>query len=287
MVRKIALIGFGEAARAVSADHARDFALSAYDLKTGPEIGAALMEAGVAGAERPEDALAGVEAALSLVTADQALAAARDYAPHLPSGALWLDMNSVAPETKRTAAAAIENAGGRYVDVAVMAPVHPAGRGVPLLASGQHAEAAATLLRAMGFTRVRVIEGGIGAASAVKMIRSVVVKGIEALTAECMLAAEAAGVRDEVLASLDASDRAIPWTERADYNLDRMLVHGTRRAAEMAEVVETLTALGVSPIMSEGAAQWQQGMGDLGVLPLAGLDAKLAAVRARRTELGA
>lgn len=287
MERKIALIGFGEAARAFAAGPARGFALSAYDLKTGPEMNAARTDAGVAGAGRPEEALAGVAAALSLVTADQALAAARDYAPHLPSGALWLDMNSVAPETKRAAAAAIESTGGRYVDVAVMAPVHPAGRGVPLLVSGPQAEAAATLLQAMGFTRVRVIEGGVGAASAVKMIRSVVVKGIEALTAECMLAAEVAGVRDEVLASLDASERGRSWAERADYNLDRMLVHGARRAAEMTEVVETLTALGVSPIMSEGAVRWQQEMGDLGVLPSAGLDAKLAAVRARRTELGA
>ena len=186
MERKIALIGFGEAARAFATGHARDFALSAYDLKTGLEMNAALAEAGVAGAGRPEEALAGVVAALSLVTADQALAAARDYASHLPSGALWLDMNSVAPETKSAAAAAIEGNGGRYVDVAVMAPVHPAGRGVPLLASGPHAGAAAALLQAMGFTQVRVIEGSIGAASAVKMIRSVVVKGIEALTAECM-----------------------------------------------------------------------------------------------------
>jgi 3-hydroxyisobutyrate dehydrogenase-like beta-hydroxyacid dehydrogenase len=119
------------------------------------------------------------------------------------------------------------------------------------------------------------------------MIRSVLVKGLEALTAECMLAAEAAGVRSEVLASLDASDRAMSWAERADYNLDRMLVHGSRRAAEMAEVVETLTALGISPNMSEGAVLWQQGMGELGLLPSAGLDAKLAAIGARRKELGA
>lgn len=284
MERKIALIGFGEAARAFATGHTHDLALSAYDLKSGPEMNAARTEAGVAGADRPEEALAGVAAALSLVTADQALAAARDYALHLPSGALWLDMNSVAPETKRAAAAAIESTGGRYVDVAVMAPVHPAGRGVPLLVSGPHAGTAATLLQAMGFTRVRVIEGGIGAASAVKMIRSVVVKGIEALTAECMLAAEVAGVRDEVLASLDASERGRSWAERADYNLDRMLVHGTRRAAEMEEAARTLEALGIEPVMTRGTIRHQCEIGAIGQAARDGLDAKLGLILDRKAK---
>lgn len=284
MERKIALIGFGEAARAFATGHARDFALSAYDLKTGLEMNAALAEAGVAGAGRPEEALAGVAAALSLVTADRALAAARDYASHLPSGALWLDMNSVAPETKSAAAAAIEGNGGRYVDVAVMAPVHPAGRGVPLLASGPHAGAAAALLQAMGFTQVRVIEGSIGAASAVKMIRSVVVKGIEALTAECMLAAEAAGVRDEVLASLDASERGRSWAERANYNLDRMLVHGVRRAAEMEEAARTLEALGIEPAMTRGTIRRQREIGAIGQTAPEGLDAKLGLILDRKAK---
>lgn len=284
MERKIALIGFGEAARAFATGHARDFHLAAYDLKTGPEMSAALAEAGVAGTDRAEAALAGVEAALSLVTADQALAAAQGYARYLPSGALWLDMNSAAPQTKCAAAAAIESTGGRYVDVAVMAPVHPAHRDVPLLASGPHAEAAATLLQAMGFTRVRVIAGDIGAASAVKMIRSVVVKGIEALTAEGMLAAEAAGVRDEVLASLDASELGRSWAERSDYSLDRMLVHGMRRAAEMEEAARTLEAFGIEPAMTRGTIRRQREIGAIGQAAPAGLDAKLDLILDRKAK---
>lgn len=284
MESKIALIGFGEAARAFATDPARGVNFAAYDVKRDAKMCAALAGAGVVGAERPEEALARAAAVLSLVTADQALAAAEHYAPHLSPGALWLDMNSVAPDTKRAAAVAVERRGGRYADVAVMAPVHPARRAVPLLVSGPHAGAAMDVLRTLDFTNVRVVEGEIGAASSVKMIRSVIVKGIEALSAECLLAAEAAGVRDEVLRSLDASDRAAPWRDRADYNLDRMLVHGTRRAAEMAEVVATLSALGISPVMSEGAVFWQRRMGALGVLPPDGLEAKLTLVGARRQE---
>jgi len=274
MERRIAWIGFGEAARAFAAG-VRDAAFSAYDLKHDAAMRAALAEADVAAAKTPGEALAGAEAALSLVTADQALAAARDYASHLSPGALWLDMNSVAPETKRSAAAAVEAAGGRYVDVAVMAPVHPAHRDVPLLVSGPHAEAGAACLEALGFTRVHTIEGGVGAASSVKMIRSVLVKGLEALTAECMLAAEAAGVRGEVLASLDASDEPMPWVARADYHLERMLVHGTRRAAEMEEVLKTLEALGVEPAMTRGTVHRQRAAGAIGQGAPDTLDAKL------------
>lgn len=285
MERQVTIIGFGEAGRAFAIGSTPDLALSVYDLKQGdPAMQAALVVAGVRRAKDAVDALTCAEAVLSLVTADQALAAAQDYAGHLTPGALWLDMNSVAPETKRAAATAVEAAGGRYVDVAVMAPVYPARRAVPLLVAGPHADDALALLSSIGFTKMRRVEGGIGAASAIKMIRSVIVKGIEALTAEAMLAADAAGVRDEVLASLDASDKPGSWTERADYNLDRMLVHGLRRAAEMEEVIKTLDALGAGSVMSRGTVERQRALGGLGITSPRGLDAKLAVLRTNREE---
>lgn len=169
-------------------------------------------------------------------------------------------MNSVAPDTKRAAARAIEEAGGRYVDVAVLAPVEPARLAVPLLLSGKDAEEARAKLEARGFTNVRIVGSEIGRASAIKMIRSVMVKGIEALTAEMMLAADAAGVADEVLASLDVSERTVLWGPRAAYNLERMATHGLRRAAEMEEAVKTLTALGVAPVMTQGTVLRQREM---------------------------
>lgn len=281
MESAVAHIGFGEAGMAFAQPGAR-----AFDLK-GEAKRADYAAAGVTGCPTGAEALAGAKAILSLVTADQSLAAALAAIPSLETGALWFDMNSVAPETKREAARAIEAAGARHVDVAIMSPVHPKRFDTPLLVSGPHAEAGIEALRALGFTSVRVVGGETGAASAIKMIRSVMVKGIEALTAECVLAAQAAGVLDEILASLDASEKAQPWAERADYNLDRMLLHGRRRAAEMFEVTQTLSALCISPILSEGTVQWQQGIGDLGIEPPEGLGAKLAVIAARRKELGA
>jgi 3-hydroxyisobutyrate dehydrogenase-like beta-hydroxyacid dehydrogenase len=222
--------------------------------------------------------LGGAAVVLSLVTADAALAAARDYAPLLAPQALWCDMNSVAPETKRAAAAVIAAAGARYVDVAVMAPVNPARRGVPLLLSGPHAEAGLAALTGLGFTNARVVGEDVGRASTIKMLRSVIYKGFEALTAECLIACERAGVADEVLGSF-----GVDWASGADYRLDRMLVHGLRRAAEMAESAKTLEGLGVEPLMTRGTVERQRAIGALEVSnPPEGLRAKLAIVESSR-----
>jgi len=286
----IAFIGFGEAGQAF-ADGLGGPA-RAYDRKTyvGPTRRAKLDDyarLGVQGALTNQAAVEGAGLILSLVTADKALAAARETARGIERGAVYCDMNSVAPQTKCEAAGAIEQAGAHYVDVAVMAPVHPAGRAVPLLVSGPQAERAAKALGAIGFGNVRVIAGGVGTASAIKMIRSVMVKGIEALTAECVLAAEAAGVRDEVIASLDASWPGANWGRRADYNLDRMMVHGLRRAAEMEEVVRTLDALGTGSAMSRGTVERQRAIGSRAMTPAATLDAKVAALLDRSKDQAA
>ena len=252
---RVALIGFGEAGEAFVRAPGWRGETRAWDLL--PERRAAMAACGVETGGDAAAALADRAFLLSLVTADSALAAARDYAALLPAGALWCDMNSVAPDTKREAAAAIEAAGGRYVDVAVMAPVDK-GLAVPLLLAGPHALAARPLLEALGFTNLRVVGDDVGRASAIKMIRSVMVKGLEALSWECMAAAEAAGVLDEVTASLDASEKPAGWAERFAYNRERMETHGARRAAEMEESARTLEALGVEPVMTRGTVRLQR-----------------------------
>lgn len=284
MEQEVGLIGFGEAGSTFAL--AGDWAAAAhvYDAKTEcattrDAMLAAYAQAGVLPARFMEDALDGVALILSLVTADQALVVAEAAAALIAPGAIFCDMNSVAPQTKQAAAQVIEAAGAHYVDVAVMAPVDPARLNVPLLLSGEKAGVAEARLRALGFAKTRVVGANVGRASSIKMIRSVMVKGIEALTAECVLAADAADVLDEVLASLDASEKAKPWAERADYNLDRMLVHGLRRAAEMEEVVKTLEGLGTGAAMTRGTVERQRAIGALGmkVVP-EGLGAKIGVV---------
>ncbi|HEX8486876.1 DUF1932 domain-containing protein [Sphingomonas sp.] len=279
MAVTLAFIGFGEAGAAFAGDvPAQGYDSKTDDAQTRAAKLADFAAAGVTACDSAADALSGAQAVLSLVTADQALAAAQAGAKSIATGTLWFDMNSVAPETKRAAAAAIEAPGGRYVDVAVMAPVHPKRMGVPLLVSGPHAAEGARALKDIGFHDVSVVDGPVGAASSIKMIRSVMVKGVEALTAECLLAAEAAGVTEAVIASLDASSPSPGWQARADYNLDRMMVHGLRRAAEMEEVVATLEALGTGSAMARATIARQRAIGALELTPPDGLAAKLGAL---------
>ena len=265
MTRETAFIGFGEAARAIAQGwgRARCAGVAAYDLKLdgagAPAIAAACAATGVAAMARG-DALAGARQVLCLVTADQAVAAAQAAAAHLAPGTIWYDCNSCAPDSKRRAARIIAGAGGIYVDLAIMAPIHPRLHRTPMLVAGP-AHALAFLDRMGMDYRWRGAE--IGSVSAVKMIRSVMVKGIEALCAECFLAADRAGVVADVLASLQASDPGTDWPARAGYNLERMMQHGQRRAAEMREVAATVAALGLPDDMARAIAAWQQRIGDL------------------------
>jgi 3-hydroxyisobutyrate dehydrogenase-like beta-hydroxyacid dehydrogenase len=280
MTQRLAFIGFGEAASAF-AEGWSGVSARAYDRKTDATATRASKLADyerfrILGASTLLQALSDAPLILSLVTADQALAAACAAAAVLTPGALYCDMNSVAPETKRAAAEAVEAAGGRYVDVAVMAPVHPKRRAVPLLISGPHAADAVHALTALDFVNIQMLDGPVGAATAVKMIRSVMVKGIEALSAECILAADRAGVTDAVIASLDASSPGSDWRGQFDYNLDRILIHGLRRAAEMEESASTLEGLGVEPCMTRGTIAIQREIGARSLGSPDGLEAKLA-----------
>lgn len=283
----LAFIGFGEAAQAFCEGWGDNppGAIRAFDIKTeAPETAAAkradYARFRVTGCASPGEALAFAQGVLSLVSADQALVAANSAAATIAPGSFYFDANSVAPETKRAAARLIEAAGAHYVDVAVMAPVRPALLSVPLLLAGRHVEAGRAMLAHLGFS-ARVVAEEVGAASTIKMLRSIVIKGLEALTAECLLSARAAGVEEEVLASLDASFPGWDWCTRADYNFDRMLVHGLRRAAEMRESAATAAGLGQLGALATATADWQQRLGSLGLSTLPeGLAAKADAILA-------
>lgn len=279
MTKDVTFIGFGEAGQSFAGDAAWRASARAFDIKTSSPEQAVAKRAdyrrlGVAGEASLSDALSGASLIISVVTADQALAVARQAAGMIEPGALYCDLNSVAPDTKRAAAQAIAAGGGCYCDVAVMAPVNKA-LATPLLLSGADARRAETALGALGFSNMRLAGDEIGRASAIKMIRSVMVKGMEALTAECVLAADAAGVLDEVLASLGGE-----WESQANYNLERMMVHGIRRAAEMEQVSETLKSLGMSPDMTTGTIKRQRQLGALAIThPPQSLGDKLEALR--------
>jgi 3-hydroxyisobutyrate dehydrogenase-like beta-hydroxyacid dehydrogenase len=272
---RIAFLGFGEAAQAFLEGWRTQpgFAarVVAYDVKTDsrePRVRDAkradYAAAAVDEGESAQAAVAGAPLVFSVVTADQAEAAARAALPGLTGGAFFFDCNSCAPQTKARSASQVEAAGGRYVDVAVMSPVHPRLHRSPLLISGPHAEAAVAALVALDMAP-KVHEGPVGSSSAIKMIRSIMIKGLEALACECALAGRAAGVDAVVLASLDETFPGFDWKSRAAYMMERVMTHGVRRAAEMREVALTVDGLGLDGAMSRGAVAWQQRIGALGL----------------------
>lgn len=267
----IALMGFGEAGRAFSGGWTlpeggtiRAFDIKSLSAATTDEMAARYKTAAVSGQPSAAEAVTGAEIVVSLVTADQALVAAESAAPHLAPGALYFDGNSCAPQTKCAAAERVEAAGAHYIDMAIMAPVKPKKHETPVLLAGPLAEEAAERIEALGM-KPRVAGDRVGQASSIKMMRSVMIKGIEALMAESLLSARRAGVEDAVLASLEASDPEFPWRKRAIYNLERMMVHGNRRAAEMEEVAKTVASFGLPNRMASAIAAWEADIGALGL----------------------
>lgn len=264
----ICFIGFGEAGQALATGlrQAGVRQLSAWDILFPEAAGEPLRKtadaSGVRCGSSAADAIAGADIVLAAVTAASSLDAAVTAKPHLRADQFYLDINSVSPGRKQETAAALADA-VRYVDVAVMAPVHPALHKTPMLLAGPHAAALAPVLTALDMS-IALAGETIGSAAAIKMVRSVMVKGLEALTLECFLAARVAGVEDQVVASLTQSYPGMDWNKATEYNLERMANHGIRRAHEMEEVADTLRELGVDPHITAGTIRRQYEMGEWG-----------------------
>jgi len=251
-IPRIAFIGFGEAGSTIarglkSAGLERIFA---YDIQ--PKTSDIVT---IVGSLR--ELAASADIIFSAVTSSSALEAAQRNAPFLTSRHTYADINSVSPALKQDIDRVVSATGARFVEVAVMAPVSPYGHKVPMLLGGAGANTFKEMLSPFGM-KMDILEGAkVGSAAAVKMCRSIVVKGLEALLFECVMAATTFGADDLVFASLTETWPGIDWKKLADYTTGRVVVHGERRAREMEEVAETLKAIGIEPIMAEAAARRQ------------------------------
>ncbi len=256
MTERIALIGFGEAGRNIGGGLVADgkARVSAYDLLFAEKSMAdAAHTAGVDLKPTPGQAIEGAAIVFSLVTASSAVDAARAAANHLKTGQTYIDFNSVSPMTKQAVADAVAPAGANFVEAAIMAPVPGPGHRVPVLASGPKAAALAARLNALGM-RLELAGERIGDASLSKMLRSIFIKGIEALLLEGLIAAHRVGLEDRILDSIQRTVPGIDWREAASYYLERTATHGKRRAAEMHESAATVAELGLDPIVTSAIA---------------------------------
>jgi 3-hydroxyisobutyrate dehydrogenase-like beta-hydroxyacid dehydrogenase len=263
----IALIGYGEVGRILAEDlRAQGLAVTAYDLKLGDEAGAAMRahaaRQGVLLASAHAPAVQGAELVISAVTASQAVRVAQDCAAGLAPGAFFLDFNSASPGAKIRAATLIDAAGGRYVEGAVMTSVPPYRSRVPLLLGGPFAATLLPLLNALGFA-AQVASDKLGVASATKMCRSVMIKGLEAMLIESFTTARHYGVEDALIASLAETFPAIDWEKQGAYFFQRVIEHGRRRSEEVREVAETVREAGLVPHSAAGTAERQAWVADL------------------------
>jgi len=263
----VGLVGYGEVGRILAEDLRRQgVTVSAYDLKlAGPQavaLQAHAAEHGVLLADSHAALASVADLVVSAVTASQTLAVAEACAPGMLDGAFFLDFNSASPGAKLKAAQLIDSAGGRYVEGAVMTSIPPYRIKVPLLLGGSHAEALEPVLDALGFAP-QVASDRLGVASATKMCRSVMIKGLEAMVIESFTAARFYGVEDAVVASLQETFPGIDWEKQAAYFFQRVIEHGRRRSEEVREVAVTVREAGLEPWSASGTAERQAFVADL------------------------
>lgn len=265
----LGLIGYGEVGRIFCAGLKPQVAsVQAWDIKLGADdaLAAPLRERaaqdGVALCDSPAGLCARADLILSAVTASHTVEVAREAARHIRTGSIFLDLNSASPGAKREAAGLVEAAGAVYVEAGVMTSVPPYGIRVPMLLGGARSEILAQTLCGLGMD-ARAVSEELGVASAIKMCRSVMIKGLEALVIESYTTAREYGVEDYVLPTLQETFPSIDWSEQGAYFYSRVVQHGRRRAEEMREVANTVREAGFEPLMAAATAAKQDWVASL------------------------
>jgi 3-hydroxyisobutyrate dehydrogenase-like beta-hydroxyacid dehydrogenase len=262
-IHKITIIGFGEVGGIFGNDFAANgLAVSTFDVLLNAESSRSLMmakanQANVRAHDALEDAVRSADLVISAVTASSAAVAAASAAPFLRAGQIYLDLNSVSPDTKREIARTLSESPALFVEAAVMAPVSPQRTKVPTLLGGPHAASVARQLQEIGMN-AKPISDQIGIASAIKMCRSIIIKGLEAITLESMFTARRYGAEKQVLESLAATYPDMGWNGALpDYLISRVAEHGKRRAAEMREAAQAVADAGLEPVTALATAKRQ------------------------------
>lgn len=252
----IALLGFGEVGQTFGADlgvhRLQAFDICFGDAASGPSR--AIRGTGIRCCDSAAELVAGCDIVVSAVTPGEAENAAASIAAGLGGGTWVMDVNSTSPGARQRAADIVESAGGRYVEAAIMAPVAAARIASPILLGGPHAGRFEAIASSVGFAGAQRYDDTLGRVAATKLCRSVVVKGLESLVTEALLAGRHYGVEAAVVESLANLFEASGRDDWPHYLISRSLRHGARRAAEMREAAATVADAGVEPLMSHACA---------------------------------
>lgn len=234
----------------------------AGDPVIGPKIQERMNTAGVTAAASLRDLIAGSDVILCATSAKYALSIAGEAAQFLREGQLYADLNSGSPKLKRDIAQALEKSGAMFVDAAVMEAVPPHRHKVPISASGTGAYAFESLMKPFGMN-ITVINEQAGSSSAMKMVRSIFMKGFTALLLETLLAGYKSGIDKEIMASISRSLSGGSMENIANLLVTRTAIHAERRVSEMGEVIQTLEELGLDDAMSRATQAKLQSLVEL------------------------
>lgn len=254
-MRSVAFIGYGDFAHALASALSQEgIEVRAYVRPRGNPGAAAIRDqrmrsAGVRATASPGEALEGADIAIAAVPASSAAEVVAVCAPQLAAGQIYVDPSSALPSAKRSAAGIVEAAGAQYVDVAVLGTVIMSGAQVPMLAAGAGAAEWQRQAAAAGLN-VTAIAGRAGDAALVKLLRSVYMKGRDALVFEMLLAARRHGVQDAVLASIGGPGEQVPFPNLAERVVCSLAVYAERRADELADAASLLHEVGIEPLMA-------------------------------------
>jgi 3-hydroxyisobutyrate dehydrogenase-like beta-hydroxyacid dehydrogenase len=257
---RLGLVGFGEVGQIFARDllTTRAFSqINAWDIQFAGQANSILkrecQKLGITACNSVKDLAQHSDFIISAVTAANTLKVATQIAMQLRPGTVFLDLNSASPGTKRQAAKLVELAGGIYVEAGVMTSVPPFRIKVPCLLGGKQAAKLSRYLNTLGMN-TQVASNRLGIASAIKMCRSIMIKGLEAIVIESFTTARSYGVEQEMIASLSETFPQINWQQQGSYFFMRVAKHGKRRAEEMRESAKTVAEAGIEPLMAEAIA---------------------------------
>ncbi len=265
MSARFGIIGLGEAGGAIAAGLVSAGAtVVGYDATPNPVVHERCRSVGVTVVKDVEALAADADLTICLTSAKVAVSVAEALAPFLTQRHIYSDWNSASPEVKHQIADLVEARGAMFVDGAVMAAVPPQRHAVPVLLSGNGAAAFMAAVDGLGM-QLENLGPEPGQASAVKMFRSLLVKGLEALLVECIVGADRYGAARRVLTSMNGTLPTEDWNELTTYLVTRAVQHGHRRAEELRQVTVTLAEAGVEPLLAPAGAARLQWFADLGL----------------------
>jgi 3-hydroxyisobutyrate dehydrogenase-like beta-hydroxyacid dehydrogenase len=270
-VAVLALVGFGELGSALAGQLARSGAHEVRvhvrpraDPAAGERLERRIAQAGARRCNSLEDALAGAEAVVSVVPAKDAPGIVERCAPLLARGACYVDLSSSPVVEKEAGAELVAGVGASYADGAVLGAVAASGAQVPILLSGSGARSFVDLVGDEGLV-LEVLDAPAGAATLVKLLRSVYMKGRDALVLEMMLAARRYGLHQVVARSIAGPGEQVPFTALSERVLCSLALHAERRAEELRASGEVVRAAGVEPRITLAGAEVLSGLVELGL----------------------